>query len=201
MRSCKKDRLDKLIKALRPLVPYRTSGLKKFSSNLSRDLDLLVQDGRLVKAAPGIYYRPKKSWFGNVPVDRKKLIAAFLKSDDFVLVNYSEYNDLRLGTTQLYNNVVVYNRKRHGTFRVGKFTYEFRRVRYVPNKLTKEFLLVDMYNNQKEVAEDFNRVTELLRKKIDTFDTKKLLKIVSKHAKVGVRNFFEEILEETNVYT
>jgi hypothetical protein len=47
------------------------------------------------------------------------LVKAFLKTDRFVLTSPNAYNQLGLGTTQLYNKRVVYNQKRHGTFPLG----------------------------------------------------------------------------------
>ena len=55
---------------------------------------------------------------------------------------------------QLYNARRVYNYKRHGDFKLGNRTFHFVRKPYVPNKLTEEFLLVDLINNLKRVAED-----------------------------------------------
>lgn len=68
------------------------------------------------------------------------------------------YNSLGVGTTQLYNEQVVYNRKRHGKFKLGNRTFCFRVKPYFPKDLSKEFLLVDLVNNISRLAEDQNAV-------------------------------------------
>jgi hypothetical protein len=54
---------------------------------------------------------PRKIRFGDAA---EKLIEAFLKDDRFLMVSPNDYNSLGVGTTQLYNEPVVYNRNRHG---------------------------------------------------------------------------------------
>ena len=52
---------------------------------------------------------------------------AFLRDHRFLLTSPNAYNSLAFGTTQLYNQTVVYNHKRHGQFELGGgrvFEYE-----------------------------------------------------------------------------
>lgn len=53
---------------------------------------------------------------------------------NFLSFNPSVYNSPRLGTTQLYNKTVVYNHKRHGQFKLGNRTYDFRVKHRFPNR-------------------------------------------------------------------
>ena len=119
-----------------------------------RHLKQLVEDGTLKKVSSGIYSYQKKASFGRVPAEDSTLVKAFLKSDDFLLVNPNAYNALGVGTTQLYNEQVVYNRKRHGKFTLDGRVFDFRVKPYFPKALSKEFLLVDLVNNVKYLAED-----------------------------------------------
>ena len=49
---------------------------------------------------------------------------------------WNQYNALGLGLTQLYNRLIVYNHKRHGIFKLGNKTFDFRRpARGFPMKL------------------------------------------------------------------
>ena len=76
-----------------------------------------------------------------------------MKTDRFVLTSPNAYNQLGLGTTQLYNKRVVYNQKRHGTFPLGNRMVTFERRLNVPKQLSPEFLLVDLVNELGDLAE------------------------------------------------
>ena len=75
------------------------------------------------------------------------------------------YNQLGLGTTQLYNKRVVYNQKRHGTFPLGNRMVTFERRMNVPRQLSPEFLLVDLVNELGDLAEDQDAVLSAFAKK------------------------------------
>src|ERR1035441_6970616 len=75
-------------------------------------------------------------------------------TDNFVVTSPNAYNQLGLGTTQLYNKRVVYNQKRHGTFPLGNRMVTFERRLNVPRQLSPEFLLVDLVNELDDLAED-----------------------------------------------
>lgn len=64
------------------------------------------------------------------------------------------YNALGVGTTQLYNEQIVYNRKRHGKFKFGNRIFNFQVKTYFPKELSKEFLLIDLVNNVNRLAEE-----------------------------------------------
>jgi hypothetical protein len=69
------------------------------------------------------------------------------------MVSPNAYNGLGVGTTQLYNETVVYNRKRHGRFTLDGRTYDFRLRASVPPRLTEEVLMVDLLHNLDRLAE------------------------------------------------
>ena len=71
------------------------------------------------------------------------------------------FNSLGLGTTQLYDKKIVFNRKRHGEMKLGNRTYFFHRWREAPKSLSREFLLVEMLNRINELAEDHNIESKL----------------------------------------
>jgi hypothetical protein len=93
----------------------------------------LQKDGTLTKLSGGLYYCPKKTTFGEAPAEDEKLVEAFLKDRRFLLTSPNAYNALGVGTTQLYNQTVVYNHKRHGSFKLGGRMFEFRMKPYFPN--------------------------------------------------------------------
>jgi len=118
-----------------------------WSNAVDRHLKQLVSQGTLTKLAGGLYAYPKKTAFGNAPAEDDKLIEAFLKDRRFLLVSPNPYNNLGVGTTQLYDKTIVYNRRRHGDFQLGGRKFAFRVKADFPRTLTKEFLLVDLVNN------------------------------------------------------
>ena len=112
-------KLDELKGHLRPGQVYRRADLARWSNSVDRHLKQLVDDGTLKKLAGGLYAYPKQTVFGKAPVDDTELVKTFLKGDRFLLASPNIYNSLGVGTTQLYDKTVVYNRKRHGDFSLG----------------------------------------------------------------------------------
>ena len=106
--------LDNLKRRLRPGRVYRREDLLPWSHSIDRHLKKLTVDGTLQKLRTGLYYRPRKLEFGEASADEHELVKAFLKTDRFVVTSPTAYNQLGLGTTQLYNKRVVYNQNRHG---------------------------------------------------------------------------------------
>ncbi|MDD2720908.1 MAG: hypothetical protein PHH47_06345 [Gallionella sp.] len=187
-----------LARHLRAGKVYRREDLLPFSTSVDRELKQLVADGRLVKPAQGLYYLPKKTVFGDAPPPEQEMLAVFLKDKNFLFFNPSVYNSLRLGTTQLYNKTIVYNHKRHGKFQLGNREYDFRVKPRFPlsNKVTVEYLLVDMLNNLDELAEDEGRVLQAARRKLAEFDVKKLGKTLQDYGSAATRRLMKPWLNE-----
>lgn len=169
---------------------YRREDLAQVSNAVDRHLRELVSDGALKRLAQGLYYAPKKSAFGVLPPDDQELVAAFLRAKDFLVFSPSSYNALGLGTTQLYNKTLVYNHKRHGLFSFGNREFDFRVKPRFPKKLSLEFLLVDAINNLDELAEDKNRVLEMVERKLPGFDQVRLKRAVSDYGSVATQKRF-----------
>ncbi len=199
MNQNKERRLNNLLSQFRLGQVYRTHEFRDKSNNLSRDLDLLVTEGLLKKPSAGMYYKPRKEWFGELPLDQNKLLSKFLKTDDFLLVDYNKYNTLGLGTTQLHNKLVVYNYKRHGTFTLGGVEYKLKKISNLPKKVDKEFLLVDMMNNFKELGEDYNLVESSLKRNWNKFNSKRVMGLASKFGKVSTKKLFEKMTLDHHV--
>lgn len=160
---------------------YRREDLVPYSTSVDRELQQLVARGMLQKLAQGLYYKPRKNVFGDVPPSESDLLEVFLKDKNFLSFNPSIYNSLRLGTTQLYNKKIVYNHKRHGIFELDQRHYDFRMKHRFPKpgQVTAEYLLVDMLNNLSDLAEDEELVLERAQKKLNQFDAKKLKKALA----------------------
>lgn len=177
---------------------YRRAELEQWSTAIDRHLQELVKSGTLEKLANGLYYVPKQSTFGKAPAEDHELISAFLKDNRFVIVSPNDYNSLGVGTTQLYNTRRVYNYKRHGDFKLGNRTFHFVRKPYVPEKVTKEFLLVDLVNNLKELAEYETAVLENVRVKARTMNKARLKYLADHFGTVRTRKLFDSLLKQNN---
>jgi hypothetical protein len=186
--------LDALKKHLKPGEVYRRAELQNWTTAVDRNLQQLVGEGTLEKLSGGLYYVPQTSVFGKTPANEHELVSAFLKDNRFILTSPSDYNALGVGTTQLYNERRVYNQKRHGTYKLGNRTFRFVRKPYVPTKLTKEFLLVDLVNNLKHLEENQESVFENVKAKAKKMDTKRLKKLVQEFGTVGTKKKLAELL-------
>ncbi|HXN20508.1 MAG TPA: hypothetical protein VN875_19385 [Candidatus Binatus sp.] len=187
--------LKQLKRHLRPGRVYRREDLLPWSHSLDRHLKELTGDRTLQKLRTGLYYCPRKFEFGNAPADEHELVRAFLRTDRFVVTSPNAYNQLGLGTTQLYNKRVVYNQKRHGTFQLGNRLVTFERRLNVPKRLSPEFLLVDLVNELDQLAEDQDAVFSRVRERAKEMDSKKLSRAVSLYGKYSTQKKFQEILQ------
>lgn len=175
---------------------YRRTDLAKWSKAVDRHVQELVQEGTLKKVSPGVYYYPKKTAFGDAPADENTLIRAFLRDDRFLVTSPNIYNSLGVGTTQLYNQRVVYNHKRHGEFKLGNRSFSFRVKPHFPKKLTTEFLFVDLVNNLDSLAEEPQLVLEKVKNKLNTLNRDKLRKNVAEYGSAKAKRILEPLLEK-----
>jgi hypothetical protein len=189
-----KQKVELLKKNLKQGEVYRRADLQMWSTAVDRHLQELIKEGVLEKLSGGLYYVPTPSAFGKAPADENELIRAFLKDDRFVITSPNDYNMLGLGTTQLYNMRKVYNYKRHGEFKLGNRTFQFVRKQFVPEKISKEFLLVDMVNNFKNLAEYQPALMENVFKKSKEMNSKELRELVRNFGTVGTKKIFASIL-------
>ncbi len=189
--------LNKLVRHLRRGSVYRRADLEQWSNAVDRHLGELVKNGTLQKLSHGLYYYPKETVFGLVPPDEAALVRSFLKDDAFLLTSPNAYNTLGVGTTQLYNKRVVYNHKRHGEFELGGRTFFFHLKPRFPKKLTPEFLLVDLVNNLKVLAEDPKEVLSKVKSKAKTMEERKLKKTVKAYGGVKAKKVFGSVFNAT----
>ncbi len=137
-----------------PLEPGRVYRPKDFADQAKNPtvvLERLVSEGRLERLAFGLYHCPRSGRFGPRPPDDEALLSAFLGGRDYVLSGPAFWNALRLGPTGLAATPLVYNSVRSGVLRVGRRTFEFRRVRF-PKSPTPEWYAVDLLNHAQEAG-------------------------------------------------
>lgn len=190
-------RLDELKQHLVPGKVYRRADLTRWTASVDRDLRKLLDTGELTKLSGGVYMRPKTTSFGRAPASDRDLVKAFLKDKRFLLLTPNAYNALGVGATQLYNETIVYNRKRHGRFKLGSRVYVFRMKPEFPTIATKEFLLVDLVNNLKRLAEDETQVLERVGAVARKLDQEALRQAAEDYGGVRAKKFFREVFANT----
>jgi hypothetical protein len=153
---------------------YRRNDLVKWSRTVDRHLYALLEEGVLQKLSQGVYYYPQNSVFGQTPPEEETLVRSFLKDDRFLLTSPNLYNPLGVGTTQLYNQRTVYNHKRHGKLKLGNRMFDFQVKHHFPEKLTPEFLLVDLAGNLDRLAEDQQQIKNNVLSKADSMNKAEL---------------------------
>lgn len=186
-------KLQELRKRLRPGKVYRREDLARWSTSVDRHLRQLLDAGDLTKLSTGLYYRPKQTVFGSAPAEDDALVQAFLKDDRYLLTSPNAYNSLGVGATQLYNQTVVYNHKRHGRFKLGGRVFDFRVKPTFPKRLSQEFLLVDLVNNLDELAEDKAQVLSKVKQRATTLDKSALQRAAKEYGMVRTKKFFNSL--------
>jgi len=187
-------RLDELKQHLTPGKVYRRADLTRWTTSVDRDLRKLLDAGELTKLSGGVYLRPKTTAFGRAPANDRDLVEAFLKDKRFLMLTPNVYNALGVGATQLYNETVVYNRKRHGRFKLGNRVYDLRMKPEFPAVATKEFLTVDLVNNLKRLTEDETQVLERIRTEARKLDQDALRQAAEDYGGVRAKKFFRDVL-------
>ena len=132
--------------SLEPGRVYRPKDFADQAQNPTVVLERLVSEAKLEHLGFGLYHCPRQGRFGPRPPDDEELLRAFLGGKDFVLSGPAFWNALRLGPTGLAAVPLVYNPARSGVLKVGRRTFEFRRVRF-PKKPTREWYAVDLLNH------------------------------------------------------
>lgn len=188
--------LEVFKKQLKQGEVYRRADLEDLTTAIDRHLQQLVKEGTLEKLSGGLYYVPKQSLFGKLPADEKTLVRTFLKTDRFLVTSPSDYNTLGVGTTQLYNERRVYDQKRHGTYKLGNRQFRFIRRPFVPNELTKEFLLVDLVNNLHKLEEDQPALLENVKRKVKEMNRNILVQLVQDFGTIGTKKIFAPLLKD-----
>ncbi len=128
---------------LEPGRAYRTRDLRRFSANPTRLARRLVREGRLRRAAHGLYYAPVPSRFGPAPVSDTELLRVFLGGSPFIISGPPKWNALGLGSTAVFSVTLVYNTRRSGEFTFDGKRYLLRRVLF-PEDPPPEYFVVDL---------------------------------------------------------
>lgn len=147
---------------LTPGVVYRTAHLARWGANPTRLARRLEGEGRLQRVFQGLFYAPVQSRFGAVPPSDEALLTAFFDGSPWLLTGPPRWNALGLGSTQLFARPLVYNTKRTGTVKLGRKTFELRRVAF-PTEPSAEWFAIDLLRNAERVGLAADELEESLR--------------------------------------
>ena len=173
---------------------YRRAELEQWSNSVDRHIGELVEAGTLEKVGPSLYYYPKKNIYGAEPPDTKTLVRKFLKNDQFLITSLNHYNGLGVGTTQLYNQVMVYNHNRSGEIKLGNKVIKFRKKNAFPSASSKEFLMVDLVNNLSDLAEDQAEVMKRVVETVPKLDKNSLNNALKSYGTAKTRKLLAEVV-------
>jgi len=109
---------EKLKEAMETGRVYRRQDLQGLSTAVDRNLKTLVESGEVRRLAGGLYCRPRQTSFGPAPPEDRELVRAFLKTDDFRLTSYNDFNALGMG-------LGCRNSARFEPFQIPGFWYPF----------------------------------------------------------------------------
>jgi len=85
---------------------YHELGMPVPESAYYQILDGMTKSGELVRLCDGIYYRPRESRFGRVPISEKQIVSYYTAENKGLLVGYRMYVGLGI-TTQISRNAEV----------------------------------------------------------------------------------------------
>lgn len=156
----------------------------------------LVAQGSLEKITQGLYHYRGSSPRSYAALSSKSLLEGFLGIEDFLLLPWREYLSLGLQLTPKFDMNLVYNRKRHGIFRLGEVTFDVRRRSRYPAQATHEFLLVDLLNNTDFFVEDVSKIQREARSLVQKFDSTILFKMAQDYGKVSTYKYISSWLSE-----
>lgn len=189
--------LNELKKRLEPGRVYRRADLARWSNSIDRHLRQLVKTRALVEQSWGLYYCPRRTPSGEVPPDTGELIRAFLKDDRFLIIPRQAYNPLRMGTLRASKEeTLVYNHKRHGMFVLGGHKFDFMVKPHFPDKISLEFLLVDLANVicLRAGGKSRNAVLEQIERKARRMNPRAMRETVKQYAGARAKKFFGQAL-------
>lgn len=188
--------MNTLFKHINQGEVYRRSDLEYYTTAIDRQLAQLIKGGKLVKLNQGLYYAPMQSKFGVVPPDDHLLVERFLKDEDFLLISPNSFNTLGLGLTQLYNTMWVYNHKRKGEFILNGKSFNFKLKNSFPQKITREYLLVDLLNNFESLAENKKNIVDKLTRNVLSFNMDTLMKATQQYGNGTAKRIIKLIVRK-----
>jgi hypothetical protein len=172
---------------LRTGKAYRTNYFAAFSSNPTRLVGKLVDEGRLRKLQGGLYYAPAQSRWGALEPTPEVLLNTWLegrRGRDWVFTGSEVWNALGLGATAVQAERWVYNYKRSGHVKLGNNRFFMRKIPF-PRKPPVEWFVVDLLNHQSAAAVGHEALTSMLQVALakKRFDPEKLKELALQYGR------------------
>ena len=158
-----------------------------YSKNVSETsfyklLERMHKNNEIEKLSKGIYYFPKVSKYGVIPISEEEIISKFTKNNEGMVVGYNLYNKLNL-TTQISKKCTIYS---------SKIDNEIKNIRnveikQVKTKFSKEYIniieLLEVLQNFYEIQDinyiEFYNYAQKCASEYNDVVTKKVLKEIS----------------------
>lgn len=110
-------------------VLYTQSNLAASEVSYYKTLDRLEKSGDVIRLSKGLYYRPKKTRYGTVPIGEKQIINHFISNNRGMMVGYRMYVKKGLTTqiskrVELLSSVVRQQRRNIGHITISKISME-----------------------------------------------------------------------------
>jgi len=182
---------------LEPGRAYRTRELRRWSANPTRLARRLVREGRLRKAAHGLFYAPIESRFGHAPAHDTEVLRAFLGGGRFVITGPPRWNALGLGSTAMFAATLAYNTRRTGDFTFDGRHFLLRRVLF-PEDPPPEWFVVDLLQHHEmagaSLADLEERLTATLRE--GRWDAERLRQMADEYGTKATFGLVERCIAE-----
>lgn len=93
-------------------------------------LERFCKNQKLIRLTTGLYYKPKKSRFGQIPISDKEIANHYIRSGQGVVIGYHLYNEKGLTTQvgkniEVLSNVVGSQMKTAGNVKIQKASIKF----------------------------------------------------------------------------
>ena len=110
-------------------VLYKQSGLAASETSYYKTLDRLEKSGDVIRLAKGLYYRPKKTRFGTVPIGEDQIVNYFISDNRGMMIGYRMYMKKGLTTQiskriELLSSVVREQRRNIDHITISKISME-----------------------------------------------------------------------------
>ena len=111
---------------------YKTIDQKMPEQTFYKSLERMAKNGKLVHLTKGLYYRPKISRFGTIPITDEEISDHYLKAGHGVMVGYRMYNKKGITTqigkqVEILSNTLMEEKKNIQNVSVRKISVELNR--------------------------------------------------------------------------
>lgn len=148
-----------------------------------KSFERLVKLGKIRRAERGVYYIPKESIFGELPLSKNELLKKYLYEREDTVVGYLSGNNLfnKYGlTTQIANEIEITTNKRKNPKKYGDFTIKFNYNEAPINKENIKYLeILDILKNIKYILDtDIKESYRIIKKIILKFSDDELAELI-----------------------